>query len=96
MARVKVATTATVIATGPGSVLINNVTETHPIWLEVGVYSGGGQEGGTPKPIATEAEGYEYKAKAGPLVISLANGAVLTGITVTAEQEVHVLRDGPR
>lgn len=96
MARVKVLTTAVVIAEGPGSVLIRNVTETQPIFLEVGTLSGGAGAGGTPAPIATEAGGYELPAKAGPTVVSLANGVVLTGIAKTAEQELHVLRDGPR
>ncbi len=95
--RVKVPTTeAVVIAQGPGAVLLRNVAEAHPVFLEVGVLSGGGEEGGTVKPAATEAAGYELAAKAGPTLISLANGSVLTGIATGAEVELHVLRDGPR
>lgn len=96
MARVKVPhTEAVVIAEGPGSVWIENPAEAKAIFLEVGTLSAG-SEGGTPKPIATEAAGYQWKAKAGPMAVSLAQGTVLTGIAETEEVEVHVLRDGPR
>lgn len=94
MARVKVShTAATVIAEGPGSVILRNNTGTDPVFLEVGAAQ---LPGGAPKPVASESTGYEWKTADGPLVLSLANGAVLTGIAKAAEQEVMVLRDGPR
>jgi hypothetical protein len=97
MARVKVPSTEAVqVAVGPGSVLIRNITATDPVFLEVGAAPA--DEGGsaTIKPAATLAAGYELKTADAPQVISLANGSVLTAIAETAEQELMVLRDGPR
>lgn len=97
MARVKVGTSEAVqVAVGPGSVLLRNITATDPVFLEVGAAPTDEGGSGTIKPAATLAAGYELKTADPPLVVSLAVGSVLTAIAETAEQELMVLRDGPR
>lgn len=82
------------IVQGPGKFLLRNKTAGASIFLEVGAL----EEGAEPKPLATEAAGYEWEHTEAPLTVELVEGEVLTGIVKSgeAEQIVHVLRTAGR
>jgi hypothetical protein len=89
------AAAASEVVRGPGKVLVRNKTATAAVFYEVGAHGPTPTE--APKPVATEAAGWEVPGN-GVLEVALGEGQALTAIVKAAgaEQELELLRVSSR